>query len=659
MKNIYDNKQVRRWEDIPFTWRIVDAPSQVKIKSFTAKDKDFSKVFGVFASDDELRPAMTGVNFDDNGLCITDAHKMVFIPKSKYSQYFPEEEGIFEFGSGRKIDERYPNYSAVIPQNNTEVHQIDVVKLLTYCNMILKGQYCNQSSFQCSFVYGKESPKTIGFNLKFLKTILEFWLKMGFKKLFISIEAPNRAALFSPYEKGVKGKDVLDYPVTLLMPVMTNSEDYFGARDLDYERESLVHYVFTDDEIYDVGDKLEDVKPAKFDFNLTSYADPNFSNDEIKMWGKLTSKSRFPITDCVKIKDGIATVNNLSTAIKKSGIVIPNGLYNMISGSLSKSTLDIDDFPVEVSKDSAPTEYNGKYSFEEFRYQYNNSLKCVGDDELRPTLMAIHISNSLIEATNSYILYRQNLKSFVEGLDVMVAEPKWLSEVMEIISDDENNTTNDIKVQIYSGDYGRSKVSFIFDRHEVICKIEDSKYPNTQSIIPSSFGNLLTVNDISEVSNAIKSVTKEQIKDVAIVSFKHNQETTDLILFDKGGERISDLGSIKSSFSNTTTSSETGLFSMPSPLGANIYDFSSVIPQLKDIINICGKNGKVTFAYNGATSIILTKNENNFEFIENQSTKKKPKPTPSKKVSDDQAKKIEELRLRARARMRILALQNK
>jgi len=98
---------------------------------------------------------------------------------------------------------------------------------------------------------------------------------------------------------------------------------------------------------------------------------------------------------------------------------------------------------------------------------------------------------------------------------------------------------------------------------------------------------------------------------------------------------------------------------MPSPLGANIYDFSSVIPQLKDIINICGKNGKVTFAYNGATSIILTKNENNFEFIENQSTKKKPKPTPSKKVSDDQAKKIEELRLRARARMRILALQNK
>jgi len=81
MKNIYDNREVRRWEDIPFTWRIVDAPSQVKIKSFNPKDKDFSKVFGVFASDDQLRPAMTCVNFDDKGLCVTDAHKLVLIPK--------------------------------------------------------------------------------------------------------------------------------------------------------------------------------------------------------------------------------------------------------------------------------------------------------------------------------------------------------------------------------------------------------------------------------------------------------------------------------------------------------------------------------------------------------------------------------------------------
>ena len=408
MKNIYDNRQVRRWEDIPFTWRIVDAPSQVKIKSFTAKDKDFSKVFGVFASDDELRPSLTGVNFDDKGLCVTDAHKLVYFPKSKYAQYFPKEEGIFEFGSGRKIDERYPNFTAVISQNNDEVYQVDVVKLLTYCKMIIEGQYCNQTTFQCSFVYGKESPKTIGFNLKFLKTILEFWLKMGFKKLFISIEAPNRAALFSPYEKGVKGKDVLDYPLTLLMPVIINSEDYIGARDIDYDRESLVHYVFTDDEIYDVGDKLEDVKPATFDRNLTSYIDPNFSAYEIKMWSKLISKSFIPILECVKIKNGVATITNLTTFINKSGINIPDGLYNIINGSLSKSTLDIDDFPMNVSKDAVASEYNGKFEFDDFRYHYDNALKCVGNDELRPTLMSVHINESLIEGTNSYFCIVKN-----------------------------------------------------------------------------------------------------------------------------------------------------------------------------------------------------------------------------------------------------------
>lgn len=658
MKNIYDNRQVRRWEDIPFEWRIVENVPQVKFKSFSPKDKDFIKLVSGFASDDQLRPAMTGVNFDDKGLCVTDAHKMVFIPKSKYSQYFSKEEGIFEFGSGKKIDDRFPNYQAIIPQNNTEVHQIDVVKLLTYCNMVMKGQYCNQTSFQCSFVYGKESPKIIGFNLKFLKTILEFWLRMGFKKLYLSIEAPNRSVLFSPYEKGVKGKDVLDYPFTLLMPVIVLADDqYFGARDLDYDRESLVHYVFTEDEIYDVGDKLSEVKPAKFDYNLTSYTDPNFSKYEIRLWKKLISKVYIPIIECVKIKDGVATITNLNTSIKKSGMNIPDGLYDMISGSLSKSTLDINDFPMEVAKDAVPTEYNGKYSFDEFRYHYDNAFKCVSDDELRPTTMTVHISNSLIEGTNTYILYRQNLKSFVEGLDVMVAEPKWLSELMEIISDDENDSTTDIRVQVYTGDWGRGRVLFIFDRHEIFCKIEDGKYPNTQSIIPSSFGNLLTINDISEVSNAIKSVTKEQVKDDAIISFKHKESITELLLGVKSEDKLEELGNIGSSFSNADGFSETGLFVMPNTRGADIYDFSILYTHLKDIINVCGKSGRATVAYNGAKTIILMQNENNFEFISKGTIKKKP--TPAKKVSDDQAKKVEELRLRARARIRILALSNK
>jgi len=657
MKNIYDNRQVRRWEDIPFTWRVVDAPSQVKIKSFNPKDKDFAKVFGVFASEDELRPAMTGVNFDDKGLCVTDAHKLVYFPKSKYAQYFPKEEGIFEFGSGREIGDRYPNYTAVISQNNDEVYQVDVVKLLTYCKMIIEGKYCNQTTFHCNFVYGKDKPKMIGVNLKFLISILEFWLRMGFNKLFMSIEAPNRGVIFSPYEKGVKGKNILDYPITLLMPVMV-VDDYFGARDLDYDRECLVHYVISEDEIYDVGDKMEDVKPATFDRNLTSYIDPNFSAYEIKMWSKLISKSFMPILDCVKIKIGVATITNLTTFINKSGINIPDGLYNIINGSLSKSTLDIDDFPNIVAKDSIVSEYNGKFEFDEFRYHYDNALKCVGNDELRPTLMSVHINESLIEGSNGKILYRQKLKTFVDGLDVMIKEPKWLSEVMYVIDDDQTNSTNDIRVQIYTGDYNSKKVLFVFDRYEVYCRIEEGKYPNTQSIIPSMLANNLVVDEISSITDAMKLITKEQVKEGALISFKHGEGATELLLADTSGSVIGNLGMVKSSYSNKNESSETGLFCMPSPKGASIYDFTLEFKVLKDCIDVCGKKGKINIDYNGSTTILLMQNANNFDFIASKEPKKKAKTAPVKNMTDENERKVQELRLRARARIRILALKS-
>ena len=106
MKSIYDNSNVRKWSEIPFEWRLVQRVGKVNVKSFAPTDKEFVKVFKSFASTDTLRPAMTGVNYDENGLCITDAHRLVYFPKSKYSEYFKgTKDGIYELGSGKKIDE--------------------------------------------------------------------------------------------------------------------------------------------------------------------------------------------------------------------------------------------------------------------------------------------------------------------------------------------------------------------------------------------------------------------------------------------------------------------------------------------------------------------------------------------------------------------------
>lgn len=226
-------------------------------------------------SNDELRPAMTGVfcQLTPNHLTFvsTDAHKLVryrrkdarseqtasfILPKKALTllkSSLPAEDvnvaveynstsAFFRFGNinliCRLIDERYPDYEAVIPLNNTNLMTIDRASFLASLRRVvifanktthqvrlkISGSELNISSEDIDFAneaherlscqYEGEDME-IGFNARFL---IEMLNNMGGEEVTLEMSTPNRAGLLIPQTNDDK-EDVL----MLVMPVMLNS----------------------------------------------------------------------------------------------------------------------------------------------------------------------------------------------------------------------------------------------------------------------------------------------------------------------------------------------------------------------------------------------------------------------------------------------------
>ena len=85
-----------------------------------------------FLSGDSLRPALQGMNFDNNGITFTNSHILLTIPIPADISY----RGIYKKGEV-KVEATYPKYENVIPKEKEidKVFYIDISKLLTYCKV--------------------------------------------------------------------------------------------------------------------------------------------------------------------------------------------------------------------------------------------------------------------------------------------------------------------------------------------------------------------------------------------------------------------------------------------------------------------------------------------------------------------------------------------
>jgi len=230
----------------------------------------------IFAtSNDELRPAMTGVYMnltETNSTFVgTDGHKLIryrrvdvatsngntiIVPRKGLNMLkntlptenievtvdFNVSNAFFQFGNlkmiCRLIDERYPDYENVIPTDNPIRMTIDRLEMLSSLKRI--SIYANKTTHQVRLkITGSEllisaedldfaneanerlvcehegDDIEIGFNSKFL---IEMLSNLDSKQVELHLSAPNRAGLIIPTDQD-ENEDLL----MLVMPVMLNN----------------------------------------------------------------------------------------------------------------------------------------------------------------------------------------------------------------------------------------------------------------------------------------------------------------------------------------------------------------------------------------------------------------------------------------------------
>lgn len=244
---------------------VVQLEQSVNLNLFYLKDSLRKTI--IAAGHDDLRPAMTGVYMasenDKIVMVATDAHKLVriymdgqldrsfILPRKGVSalqkiggdsvNIFPDQSNVM-FDNGvfkiyaRLIDQKYPDYNAVIPKDNNKVvvvsksQLLDSVKrILLFANkttnqilfnigngvMTVSAQdldFSNEASEQISVDYNGEEM-TIGFNGKFLAELLP---TIDTDDIVIKLSTPTKAAVLSPSVD-------LDTHNILIMPVMLSN----------------------------------------------------------------------------------------------------------------------------------------------------------------------------------------------------------------------------------------------------------------------------------------------------------------------------------------------------------------------------------------------------------------------------------------------------
>ncbi|WP_207427867.1 DNA polymerase III subunit beta [Pedobacter sp. SYSU D00535] len=251
----------------------VENASAVNLPASVLAEAINKTIFAV--SNDDLRPAMTGVFCQLSPQHVTfvstDAHKLVryrrmdarsdnpssfILPKKaltllksslpsddvNVSVEYNSTSAFFRFGNinliCRLIDERYPDYEAVIPQNNTNRLTLDRALFLNSLRRVvifanktthqvrlkITGSELNISSEDIDFAneaherlscqYEGEDME-IGFNARFL---IEMLNNLSGEEVTLEMSTPNRAGLLVPQTNDER-EDVL----MLVMPVMLNS----------------------------------------------------------------------------------------------------------------------------------------------------------------------------------------------------------------------------------------------------------------------------------------------------------------------------------------------------------------------------------------------------------------------------------------------------
>ena len=471
---------VKNWNEVPSIWKDT---SKVKKVAFTNSpyDKGLYSIVAPFLGKDDLRPIMSGINFDDNGITVTNAHVLITLPYP--SKQF---EGVYEADLSKKanpeqitIEGNYPNYSAIIPKMEvTKPFFIDIYKLLQYNNVAMK--FANKTTNAVNY---KINDEKVGFNAKFLNESLKTLLKLGHETAYAHYIAPNKALLLSPSKDYEIGNDEL----ILTMPVMVKDYEPLGVRDIDYGRELSVYFDFDDNQIYNADGSIADFK-MKYEQNS------RIDKDDVNLLQKLANgKQRLEILNSVLVENGLARASDLETEYYLSGVDLPNGIYKPIQGALEITMEAIEDFPTPPIFVTDENTLQFVISSDILEYYIDKLKYVVGQDDLRPVMQGIclhHTSDNklFLAGTDAHILLKVNITEYVD-MPVYNKEMKFIIQPKRLY--DFLNSTENTALTIKSNLVSTSIQS---DNWSFYARNIDGNYPNYDAVMPKETTKLAVVN---------------------------------------------------------------------------------------------------------------------------------------------------------------------
>lgn len=509
------NSNVRSWDSIPAPWRVAQKVSKVTWKP-EPKDAKLHGILLPFLGVDDLRPVMMGAYWTGNVIVATDAHSLIVLGaksptnlvKNGPTIYYTGKSKNAPFKTGESIEGKYPNYAAVIPTSEF-IYEVDFLKLRTYCEMLMKGEYVNKTTLQAMFKYGPEDDMKIGFNVKRLSDIAKTMLKLGHKTGYAGFSEPNRAAVFSVSGKQLEQpayySDADDGLLILLMPVVAWSgpETPLGAEDLDFGRTSQVYFDFTANEI-----RNADGSAAEFDPKLTAADEGGLDKHKVEMLNIIRPKnSSLPILEGIRIDEfGNAVAADLETYIEVPDTGLVAGWYQYISKYLSlNAEKDIEDYP------KLP-DYGDDYShvFHMERVELLKILETVskftGVDDLRPAQTGIHITTDydpavpdekifILEATDTHAAVRYPLYGVWpadEGEEYhtgIMSHPKKIVKVLKKSKSDE--------ITIYKSNkevFGSYWFAIAGEDFTITTRAVNDKFPDVKSVFPAEYDHAYKVD---------------------------------------------------------------------------------------------------------------------------------------------------------------------
>jgi hypothetical protein len=505
MENILDSYSgsASNWNNVPVRWRNIKAVRPVTF-SINPYDKGLLSIVDVFTGDDDLRPIMSAIHFEDKGLVCTDAHKLLHLHynHSDFKGNYPSLNSAKAFGKETSKAEqekqlkegKFPNWEAVIPRDSEFTYEIDTMKLYQYCKVALN--YSNKYTHQVSFKYDKSNK--IGFNGQFMIESLEAMMKIQkCPKVYIHITSPSRASVLS----FTKSYTPTTSTYCLLMPVMANNyEDpdkpnqIYGAFDIDYNKSLSCYFDFTDSEIHNADTTIADYKESYGDSNEMPLELITLLDKFIK-----TAKTNLPILENVCVDGNGIRVDSLDARIEiANDWKIPQGLYLIDNNALIRNSFnsDFEDYPKLENRVSLKEPLFTMDS-NVFKFYIDKAFINVSKDELREALTGFGLehsqgSNLSLISTDSYVVFHANLMKYAknikkENFKLIAGEVKQLVNFAKNIDSKE--------ISFYSDEYANEgKYRISAGRLHFEAKKIYAKYPNWEGIVPREFSNQLSFN---------------------------------------------------------------------------------------------------------------------------------------------------------------------